>query len=251
MSLRIISWNVLHIVHELNYVDNSPVIQKYPIEKNRIELIYKKIMLMIDGSTIISLQEVPFDLLQLLLNNKNNYNIEFHKYRRLPSIKNPDIVNPYIDSSEHLVTIYPIKLFPIIKSSFDLDNQSKGALIIKFNNGITVVNVHVPIIQQNIYIPDDSRKTLFKTIINTVKDDNYIIIGDFNSKNYQLKKDMYFNKNIIIPKIDGNTRKCIKNNKIVYTKLDHIILNNIDYIITFIDNEEDDLSDHKYIGIIV
>jgi hypothetical protein len=250
--IRVISWNVLHIVHEINYAfDNSIVLQKYPLEKDRLNKIFIKINSLLDDNSIICLQECPYNLLNLLnlLVSNNKHNIEYHKYRRMPFIKD-NKPSPYIDCSEYLVTIYPKEYSIIKKMSFDIENQSKGALILTFNNNLTIANVHVPIIA-SAYSPNNYRKTLFKTLLENIKDLNYIIIGDFNTKNYQLKRDMFFEKNIVIPEIDGYTRKAMKNNKLEHTKLDHIILHNIQYDCTFVDSEDDDLSDHKYIGIIM
>jgi endonuclease/exonuclease/phosphatase family metal-dependent hydrolase len=89
-------------------------------------------------------------------------------------------------------------------------------------------------------------------LLNVIKDDNFIIIGDFNSKKYVLKNDFLHIDKINIPDVNGYTYKGIlKNNKIVYKTIDHIVLKNILYDCAFTDEDDFKLSDHKYIGIII
>jgi len=286
--LRIISWNVLHIIHELNHVDNSIVIQNNPDECKRINDIYNKIFSLLDNNTIICLQEVPMDLLNLLIVHNDIYNIEFNKYTRLPCLKNNKteltngktselssevsvptlvgrktdelyssvsvptkvgrkIVNPYNNCSEHLVILYPLTYIANDVIFLEIKDSSKGYLILKLNNNITIVNVHVPTISLI-----NERTALMNELLNVIKDDNFIIIGDFNSKKYVLKNDFLHIDKINIPDVNGYTYKGIlKNNKIVYKTIDHIVLKNILYDCAFTDEDDFKLSDHKYIGIII
>lgn len=67
--MKIISWNILHIIHEENYVGSeSLVITDYPVERLRIEAIVKKIVdeYQSNDQVVINLQEVPGDCLNVL-----------------------------------------------------------------------------------------------------------------------------------------------------------------------------------------
>ena len=122
----VISWNVLHMVHEINYVyDMSPVITQYKIkeewsnEKFRLNDIVKTLsQLLIKHSTIecfICLQEVPGDLLPLLREMIDSHVgsalasqplIHTHTYPRIPRVRKIQGASLYTDSNESLVTIH-------------------------------------------------------------------------------------------------------------------------------------------------
>lgn len=255
MKIKIISWNVLHIIHEFNYCsDSSLVLNKYnqtkqsSNENNRLKDIVVLIHKILDNNTIVCLQEVPGDLLDILLNKLTGHTIYFNQYERQPKLKNDKIMNPYKNSYEYLVTIVPSKMITpnATQTTIEFKKIGKGALITKLDD-LYIINSHFP--------PSSSqnlRSELFENINEFIKVNSakkYIFIGDFNSGYLALKNDLNCAKFIDfkIPHIKSDTRKGLRNGLITMSKLDHIIVSNVNVCKTWA-TETDDLSDHLIIG---
>ncbi len=196
----VISWNVLHMIHEFNYVyENSPVINRYSIrddwsnEKHRLNDMVKTITdLLVKYSMIecfICLQEVPGDLLPLLnqmfdsragspLVSKPLMHVQ--TYTRKPYLKGRQgsiYTNPY----ESLVTIH-YNPYTASKNEVTSDrllwtpcpsDNGKGALTVITTSGLTVVNAHVP-------YDDQAAMSLLHNIAWPEVDNPFVIVGDMN-----------------------------------------------------------------------
>ena len=207
----VISWNVLHLIHEINYVyDMSPVIDRYSIRQNwsneqrRLDDMVKILNeLLIKHSTkecFICLQEVPGDLIPLLraiLTSQVGSTlstmplIHIQTYSRKPWIKKRQGNPPYTDVNESLVTIH---YNPYIDSSNTGGRQKnagtllsedrilwtpcpsdngKGALAVITTSGLTVVNIHVP----------SDNKVAMQLLNNIPWPENsnpFVLVGDMN-----------------------------------------------------------------------
>jgi hypothetical protein len=214
----VISWNVLHMIHEINYsYDMSPVITRYSIkekwsnEKLRLNDIVKTLnTLLIKHSTIecfICLQEVPGDLIPLLrqmldshvgstLATKPLMHIQI--YSRKPGVKWQQGGSPYTDSNESLVTIHYDPYICSNNKITGLNNaekclasqdrvfwtpcptdNGKGALTLTTASGLNVVNVHVPSDYQ-------AAMLLLNNIPWPQNNSGFVFVGDMNrdSKNF-------------------------------------------------------------------
>ena len=104
---KVVTFNVLHLTHEINHVlGKSPVLDKYKIgtfgdlesqismsdvkekEQNRLKDLLLYIRTFCEPTCIIALQEVPGDLLCLLVDQLPDFKVFYHTYSRVPSIKN-------------------------------------------------------------------------------------------------------------------------------------------------------------------
>jgi endonuclease/exonuclease/phosphatase family metal-dependent hydrolase len=245
MKLTVVSWNVLHIIHELNYAfGNSLVLDKYPIESTRITAIFNHIVKKLDKNTIICLQEVPGDLYDYLLKLKS-YKVLGLQYTRKPVLKNVKIENPYTNSDEYLVTIIHEDYTKDSNEIFIEDNFGKGALITNIND-LYIINAHLPM---------KSRDDLLIRIKDFIKTINkYIFIGDFNNNQIELRKELDKNNYGIfkMPIFNGDTRKGKhQNGKIVYSKLDHVVHSDNMRICKTQINDNGDISDHYMISIVI
>ena len=273
MKLVVHSWNILHIVHELNYcLDSSPVLDEFKIvtydtsgEQKRILDIYNTISKKLSKETCFCLQEVPGDLFDMLT-KLEDYTVYGYKYSREPFIRNTKIKNPYKNTHEYLVTIVHNDIAKLIPGTrtIQFSDPGKAAFIVNINldgnvqslghqdvatnkhNGVDIINMHAPSGNSNVI------KALTK-IGNYIKstETRFIIVGDMNCRIDDFKKSLEIAKfsNYLIPEIIGNTRKSKKEGRIYYNKIDHVVTS--DKIIV---NETsvidiDNLSDHYIIGV--
>ena len=233
-KFRIISFNVLHIIHEINYnIKDSFVLNEYNNKEiDRLNDIIKLLKTYMDEKTVIALQEVPCDLCKLLKNQEADYIVIEYKLPRIPKCK----INktPYIDQGENIVTIIPKRLYKednvIIVQSED---PGKAAMIVKCND-FSIVNLHSP-------FKDTIRQKFLKDIFEIIYNKNYIITGDFNVEEEELKRCI--DKSVLIH-IDGYTRRGLESSKI-----DHFITNIKDLNTTTFVIYTGNLSDHNLIGL--
>ena len=202
----VISWNVLHMIHEINYeYGNSPVITRYAIREKwsnewwRLNDITKTLSELVvkHSSTewFICLQEVPGDLIPLLremldshidsiLTNKPLMHIQI--YSRKPCIRGRQGDPVYTDQNESLVTIHYDPRIMSTKNTeqcLQYDDRvqwtpcpvdgGKGALTVTTITGLSVMNAHVPydnhaamLLLNNISWPDNNNP--------------FVLIGDMN-----------------------------------------------------------------------
>jgi hypothetical protein len=222
-KIKIISWNILHIIHEYNYVgEESLVISEFPDEQVRIEKIMEKIQKEFESEEqiIINLQEVPGDYLDKL-KEKFSDNIYFYSYSRLATLKK-NMKCPYNNMTESLVSIVKINDKMKEQSFYDFD-RGKSALILRFEN-FTLYNIHLP----------------FQYNKNMETDESSIIVGDFNCSGEEAVK------------IFVSTTKCENNKETFITRregivktdtLDHILTKNLN-VSNPLSVEETKLSDH-------
>ena len=222
-TIKIISWNILHIIHEHNYVgEESLVISEFPEESVRMQKILDKINVEFNSEeqVIINLQEVPGDYLDKLKEIFSD-NIYVYTYSRLATLKK-NIKCPYNNMTESLVTIVKTNNKLVKQSFYDFD-KGKSALILQFDN-FTLYNVHLPF-QYN----------------NTMDTDEHsIIVGDFNCSADNAEKvftgtnKCENNKNTFITRREGNVKT---------DTLDHFLSKNLNFS-NPLHVEETKLSDH-------
>ncbi|CAF3603062.1 unnamed protein product [Rotaria sp. Silwood1] len=208
----VISWNVLHMIHEINYVyDSSPVINRYSInndfsnEKIRLNDITKTLSeLLIKHSTMecfICLQEVPGDLLPMLHEMFDSHAnsilackpvMHIQTYSRKPRIRVRQGSSVYNDSNESLVTIHYNPKIISIEKALGLEHEKKsvlyndqvlwtpcptdagkGALTVTTISGLSVVNAHVPYNNQ-------AASLLLRNILWPENNNPFVFVGDIN-----------------------------------------------------------------------
>ena len=255
MSIKLYSWNVLHIIHELNYASDCCYVLDNWLnnESERLREIAKIIVKHSSYSkAIFCIQECPGDLLNLLheLNTHNDFTINTYRYPRHPKIKNHNATNPYIDSTEQLVILLGKDIMLRELKSIQFEDPGKASLIAKiniFDKNISIANIHCPF--------GPSRSVAFKQLLEEIIDDTYIIIGDMNSDENEIKK-MFNDKKYVFSNISKPTRiaKSIRKTKkgnvieIRETIIDHVIGSiDLTYKNIFVGNQ-DNLSDHLIIG---
>lgn len=245
-EFKIKSWNVLHIIHEMNYcTGNSPVLDKYPNESERILDIYKTILDVLDNNTVICLQEVPGDLFDLLKVN-SHFKTYYLQYNRKPNLKNVGL-NPYSNTYEYLVTIVPNSfLDQVVSETHYVQDYGKGGLIISFKKFI-LINTHLP-------FNETERKNILDQFYNYITSQNnqaFILIGDLNCNSTRIKESLetsHFEQFNVVPLV-GYTRKGKNKNGIVeYSQIDHIVASNNLVIHSSYVAENLDMSDHSMIG---
>jgi hypothetical protein len=260
-SFNIYSWNTLHMIHEYNYnYNNSLVIPNFLNEKNRINMIVKRIKSLFDNNFIISLQEVNGDLLNEL-QQIDKVSIIFYKLERKPRLKNYDI-KIYDDENEYLVILLYNKDIKLDYNIFEEQyiDPGKAALIIYIKNyDLCIINTHLPIddFYGNHYNGTYSLELLNKYILEY---NRTIINGDFN-KTYKLLIESLQNINLFDNLIECSNfnsytyKNLNKYNKIYYKTIDHFLLftnnisnKNIMKIIEY-NSYDDELSDHNLIYI--
>jgi hypothetical protein len=254
-QFKLYSWNVLHIIHELNYaLDCSFVLDKWLNNENgRLNQIAKIIVKYASQEkSVICLQECPGDLLQILnAMNRGEYIINNYQYGRTPKLKNHLATNPYVDITEHLVTIVGRNINVDDTQIVQFDDPGKASLIINVNVGtqnILIANIHCPF--------GSSRNVAFNKLLVEIGTNRFIIVGDLNSEQWELElmfdKTIYKFSNIKEPtRIAKSIKKTKKGNEIIVreTILDHLIgSTDVKFLKPFVEKNKFDLSDHFLIG---
>ena len=230
MVFRIGSWNVLHMIHEINNVfDNSLVMEEYKIttdtknETNRLLDIYKFVVDKLDGNNIICLQEVPGDLYNLLNTKLSDHHVINYKYPRFPKIKKPNIIDPYKINFEYLVTIIPKKICSKLIGScvVQFDDLGKAALITNIND-LIIINTHMPF-----GTPRTKALSNISQYLSEAKYDSYIIVGDTNMTKEEFVDEL---KNTslcgYLVGFNGDTYKIKTESGILTKQIDHMLISN-------------------------
>ena len=195
----VISWNVLHIVHELNYVwDNSPVLVRYSIredfsnEKKRLHDIVTTLrQLLSTYSTtecFVCLQEVPGDLIPMLGEmlaslNSSTASIHVQTYPRRPQFRRQKDASIYTDVNESLVTIHLGGRDKADQVSWTQcpNDPGKGALTVTTTSGLKVVNIHLPFDKQ-------AALSLMNAMSWPEANTPFVLVGDMNRSSSSLVK---------------------------------------------------------------
>jgi endonuclease/exonuclease/phosphatase family metal-dependent hydrolase len=259
------SWNVLHIIHELNYASgSSAVLDKYMIETNplnetnRLQAIYQVIIKALSPTTIMCLQEVPEDL-SILFDQEKDYVKYVYMYKRVPRLKinlenhnnSPSEVigKVYTNNGESLVIIVHKSMIRDNTTTHcvQFDDPGKACLVLKIND-LFIMNVHMPIIRDNGF--SNAIKCMVKFLNNFDKNMKYIIVGDMNTSSSivtQILGTYMDDFNVIL--YHGMSRKFRKFGKTMYSQLDHIIVSNDIQYSNFVVYPNVDMSDHMMISV--
>jgi hypothetical protein len=212
-KIRLASWNVLHIIHELNYaLDCSFVLDKWlGNESGRVNEIAKRILKhMSVTNSIICLQECPGDLLTVLQSQSTKYafTVYSYQYGRDPKIKNYKATNPYVDHTEHLITLVNNSISVVSSNTVQFEDPGKASLIVSLLNPVlNIANIHCPF--------GAARNLAFSILVADLEQKGeYVIIGDLNSEQWELQK-MFDKSKYKIVSVTGYTRiaKYIKKTK--------------------------------------
>ncbi len=223
--MKLFSWNILHIMHEINYVGpESLVITTYPNEQDRFIAIVKLILDEYNNheQIVINLQEVSGDYLNKF-KELFGKNVFYHTYDRIPTFKNAFQPKVYDDSSESLVTI--VRGLNVVDTNVINFEKGKSALVLNFDNDTTVYNVHMP----------------FKWA-NSVKieTDKYVYVtGDFNCDDSEVLSQY---PTCYVFKNDFKTFITRRNGVTITEKYDHILSNK--NVSNNVHVTKTDLSDH-------
>jgi len=212
--IRFISWNVLHISHELKYNPNSIVLQCHPDETLRLKKIIELLREHTIDHTVICLQECSSEMLNLV-------SCEFNKTHNLISQKIPK------SKDEYLITLTP----KFLKFSQEKKRIPKGAngLSIVVNDFLKIVNCH--------FKPQFTVKT--ETVLESLVkecDSSLLTVaaGDFNETSKAVKRTLGSKFHVPYFGRSYKKRKC----------LDFIVFNlDIKYRSGIIDSSN--LSDHR------
>lgn len=206
-NVLVVSWNVLHIIHELNYASNSsPILEQYRIKddfgneqkrlKDIVVVLQRILRDHLTNECFVCLQEVPGDLIPLLeemlvsttksssIGNAILYKQIYLRHPRLRHGKNDSL---YHDSSEYLVTIHYQpkdridKIFPKVSWTPCPVDKGKGAFGLTTSHGLTILNVHVPYDYQ-------AADALLAHISWPKENERFLMVGDMNRGSSSLKK---------------------------------------------------------------
>ncbi|AYV82593.1 MAG: endonuclease/exonuclease/phosphatase family protein [Hyperionvirus sp.] len=254
-KLFISSWNVLHIIHELNYAaDHSLVLEKYNDKENeRLDDIITYITARVKlASDILCFQEVPGDLYDRLESKFPNYTILGYRYERQPKLRKV-ATNPYKNTDEYLVILIANDIVKFVTETkiVQFDDKGKAAQLIKFSskdsNGfdLCVVNVHLNIGKA----ASKSLRQVFEKLAEQ-KWERYFLIGDLNMSYTQLKKelDQIIPNKYFTPYVNGNTHISKYGGQIKLTKKTHIVASNDLKPKTLPVIPNDSLSDHYMVS---
>lgn len=139
--LRVVTWNVLHRVHAINWKE-APV-EAFPDEAERIAAVTARVVAMFEGGAdVVCLQEVSGDqLASLRAAAPPGVTIFEHRYPRVPKVRDGGLPG-LEDLHEHLVTLARGGEPARVASGTSGKDPGKGFLAVS-RGGIEVMNTHV------------------------------------------------------------------------------------------------------------
>jgi hypothetical protein len=156
---RIISWNVLYRGYEEQYNPKSRILSAYPDEKERIAAVVDMVSNNVTENTVVCLQEVSKDVLDVLRVTFVAHNIFSH----------------HIRNDEYLVTITPPR-FSLLKSF--KHPVSNGFLVVTDKKSV-IINCHL--------VPQRACRENIMEYLSTLSGNNVFIAGDFNEEHSKVK----------------------------------------------------------------
>ena len=230
MKINIATWNVLHIIHEINHnLSTSLVIKDGSTfnEKERTSNIYQKLLPLIENNYIICLQEVYGDLRDELNKNIDNYYIFEYQLPRIPKITYPSLIDLqiYNNINEYLLVLIP-KIYNYTQQiNVQYKDNGKSALVVIGENLPTIVNTHLPFKKDERI---NALTILYQSLIaNTyININDLIIVGDTNTYFSTLSEEMKtigFDVMFIYLKNAIDTQLSLKKGQIKGKKIDYII----------------------------
>lgn len=199
-NFLVISWNVLHIVHEINYsFHQSPVISLFGIEEDvsneqirlrEIAATLEKILTQHGNKeSFVCLQEVPGDLIPLLYQMIDSLKLKFpgsngtlHQsiYPRVPKIRNNLADNIYANTTESLVILHFVPNGTLVNLQEDQvstipcpTDNGKAAQVLKTKTGFVLINIHLP-------YRSPHAESLLHLIPWSLSQHPFVIVGDMN-----------------------------------------------------------------------
>jgi endonuclease/exonuclease/phosphatase family metal-dependent hydrolase len=176
--LRVLTWNVLHRVHAVNWKE-APV-ASFPDERTRIERIAAFIAgQLASGIEVVCLQEVSGDQQACLAALLAGRAVFFtHRYPRIPEFRDNTAAaqSPLADPSEFLVMIVAEEIgrSAHLRSAATFANDSgKGYLAVDLAGGILAIDTHVTWGERGL----DQLALLSRTATGPV-----FLAGDFNAE---------------------------------------------------------------------
>jgi endonuclease/exonuclease/phosphatase family metal-dependent hydrolase len=141
-TLRVVTWNVLHRVHGLNW--HEAPMTAFPDEGARSAGIAERVRAWLAGDVaVVCLQEVSGDQLACLRRVlPAGARVFEHTHPRVPALRGGG--TPGLDDlREHLVTITTLPLARRTESRAFDEDRGKGYLVVDLGDGVRVVDTHV------------------------------------------------------------------------------------------------------------
>jgi endonuclease/exonuclease/phosphatase family metal-dependent hydrolase len=254
LKLNVYSWNVLHIIHELNHASNSShILNKYKDKEDTrlfdmLSIISKYL---VDTNSIICLQEVPSEFTNMLetyiKTNSLKFDVHTYTYPRNPILKNQKLKDPYNLLGENLVTILPQEYKVKHKETLQFEDKGKACLVLS-TSYFAILNVHMPFGKQS-----QIAISMIEDCLSNKLKQEFILCGDFNKEFKYLKADLkgYYLSKTYITKFDKPTRKCLENKETKYSNLDFFVVSPKIKICDSKVLDQDDISDHYPIHALV
>lgn len=142
-ALSIITWNVLHRVHAVNW--KEPCIEAFPEEKDRNSGIAERVTAWLANgdADAVCLQEVSGDQLSSLrAAAPKGAHVFEHVYPRLPRLRRPDCAT-LSDTTEYLAVLTRIDAARPARAETFASDPGKGFLSIALDHHVLLVDTHV------------------------------------------------------------------------------------------------------------
>lgn len=142
--LRVITWNVLHQVHAINWKEAivDPADARVRSQERAARILDKVAGWRADGADLICLQEVSGDQVTALRARIGPSFVFDHCYPRVPKLRD-GAPSPLADPREHLVVITrEAGARPLLARTFD-DDRGKGFLAVELASGAIAIATHL------------------------------------------------------------------------------------------------------------
>lgn len=169
-TLRLLTWNVLHRVHGVNWAE--PCLKAFPDERVRCERIAARVAGWLEGGVdVVCLQEVSGDQLTVLRNVVRG-SVHVQRAPRTPRLR-VEGQNALTDAAELLVTVVTWPGARLLEGRAYENDPGKGLLAVEAS-GCLVLNTHVTHGE-----PGLEQLSLLKELARSAP--CAVVLGDFNA----------------------------------------------------------------------
>lgn len=175
-SFDVLTWNVLHHTHALNWGEEP--VKVFPVERERNVAIAARVARWLrDGVSVVCLQEVSGDQLARLADALGDDATLFsHRHARVPRLR-VEGASPLEDPGELLVTAVrgPSAGPGACEGASFAEDPGKGFLAVEVKGGLLVINTHVS------YGPRRGEQLAALARLIRKKGGTSVLMGDFNA----------------------------------------------------------------------
>jgi len=214
VTMRVMTWNVLHRVHAENY--SEPTVALWPDEAARVQAVVQQVCAAVSeqGCELVLLQEASGEVVVALRRClPGSMSVHTHQVARMPQLKVKSTTS-LSDASEHVVVIAPGGSQPLRRQTA-LDDAGKGLLAVQVSEGLVAISTHVSWGQKGVG-QMRALQELMKTLPGVV-----IVGGDFNTERGEVTA--HLGPDLLVTQLTADSPRTRQNPDGQGSDIDHLV----------------------------